>query len=204
MIRVFVADDHPVVLQGMAILLGESEDLHLVGSASTSVETVRQVGEARPDVVLLDVRLDDTATATLVQRLVEVAPSSAILLFTADVRHFAVPAAILAGAVGAVSKDVAPEVLRRTIRQAAAGERIDSAASRTTEHGVIPSLTPRELEVLRHVALGETNAEIADRLGLSPTTVKTYWQATMQKLGARNRTEAVGRAHGSGLLELPR
>lgn len=194
MITVFIVDDHPVVAQGIAMILDGDEQLQFAGAASGLREAITAVARFKPDVVLLDVRLPGTDVVTGVEALIRAAPTVRILLFTADPEHMQVRNARAAGALATLAKDTPPARLRRFIRTVAAGEPLDGD---TDDPGV---LTARQYDVLARVATGMTNGEIAEQLGLQPTTVKTYWQETMQRLGVRNRAEAIAAAYRRGLL----
>ncbi|KRB75073.1 hypothetical protein ASE01_17060 [Nocardioides sp. Root190] len=194
MTRVFVVDDHPVVAQGVGWALDDEPDLEFVGAAPTLHQAVAAVAGARPDVVLLDVRIPDTDVVVAVRDLLRAAPGAAIVLFTADPSHPYVRAARAAGAVATVSKDTAPARLRAIIRSAAVGTRLDE------DDAITALLTPRQQDVLVRVATGMTTIEIATELNLQATTVKAYWQEAMQRLGVRNRAEAIASAYRRGLL----
>lgn len=193
MIGIFVIDDHPIVAQGVTAVLAEAADLVFVGSAATLAEGLTAVATSGPDVVLLDVRLPDTDPVTAVEALRRALPQARIVLFTADPTHPHIRGARAAGAVATVAKDAGPESLRAVLRQVVAGVPTRDDA----EPGL---LTPRQHDVLTRVAMGMTGTEIAAELKLRPTTVKAYWQETMQRLGVRNRAEAIAAAYHRGLL----
>lgn len=205
-IRVLVVDDHPIVLDGVTLALSGTPWLNIVGYARSGRESVDMVRELRPDVVLLDLRLPDMLAPEAIRSLRSHAPGIKIAIFTAYADHAALDAALTAGAHAVVVKDVQRADLVDVIRRVAAGERVVPSdfegdhdvllARRLSERG----LTRREYDVLRRVAMGETNPEIAGALGLTRNTVKTYLQRTLEKLGARNRVEALARAHECGIL----
>jgi two-component system, NarL family, nitrate/nitrite response regulator NarL len=205
-VRVLVADDHPVVLDGVTLALQSTSWLQVAGYARNGREAVAAVDRLRPDVVLLDLRLPDMLGPEAIRQLLAHDPAVKIILFTAYPDHAALDAARAAGAHGVVVKDSERADLVDVIRRVVAGERVVSAdiggdngvllTRKLREHG----LTRREYEILRHVAMGETNPEIARALGLTRNTVKTYLQRTLEKLGARNRVEALGRANQLGIL----
>jgi DNA-binding NarL/FixJ family response regulator len=205
-IRVLVADDHPIVLDGVAAALQRTSYLQIAGYARNGRDAIAAVGRDRPDVVLLDLRLPDMLAPEVTLELLRVAPEIKVVIFTAYPEHAALTAALAAGAHGVVLKDTERADLVDVIRRVATGERVvcvDVGPDRGVlldrklrEHG----LTRREYEILRHVAMGETNPEIADTLGLTRNTVKTYLQRALEKLGARNRVEAVARANERGIL----
>jgi DNA-binding NarL/FixJ family response regulator len=202
-LRVLVVDDHPIVLDGVALALQRTSFLTLAGYARTGREAIDSVHQVRPNVVLLDLRLPDMLAPEAIRELLAKDSALKIIIFTAYPEHVALTAALTAGAHGVVVKDAERADLVDVIRRVSAGERVVSTdddgpllARRLREHG----LTRREYEILRHVAMGETNPEIAGALGLTRNTVKTYLQRTMEKLGAHNRVEALARANQLGIL----
>ncbi len=172
----------------------------------TGREAIAAVRRLRPDVVLLDLRLPDMLGPEVVQALRAQDTDIKVILFTAYPDHAALDAARAAGAHGVAVKDAEREDLVDVIRRVVAGERVVGAdaggssgamlSRRLREHG----LTRREYDILRRVAMGETNPEIAAALGLTRNTVKTYLQRALEKLGARNRVEALARANQLGIL----
>ena len=206
LVRVLVADDHPIVLDGVTLALQTTSWLQVAGYARNGQEAVTAVQRLRPDVVLLDLRLPDMLGPEVIGLLRAELPTVKIVLFTAYPDHAALGAALAAGAQGAIVKDTERADLVDVIRRVVAGERVVctgvSADSqlllnrKLRDHGI----TRREYEILRHVAMGRTNPEIAIALGLSRNTVKTYLQRTLEKLGARNRVEALSRANQLGIL----
>jgi DNA-binding NarL/FixJ family response regulator len=205
-IKVLVVDDHPIVLDGVALALQRTSYLQVAGYARNGREAIDAVTRLRPDVVLLDLRLPDMLAPETVGALLAVAPGVKVILFTAYPDHAALGDALAAGAHGVLVKDTERADLVDVIRRVAGGERVISVDvegdggillnRKLREHG----LTRREYEILRHVAMGETNPEIASALGLTRNTVKTYLQRSLEKLGARNRVEALARANQLGIL----
>jgi Response regulator containing a CheY-like receiver domain and an HTH DNA-binding domain len=205
-VRVLVVDDHPIVLDGVTLALHNTSWLRVAGYARCGREAISAVQTLRPDVVLLDVRLPDMLGPEAVQALRANAPAVKVIMFTAYPDHAALDAALAAGANGVVVKDSEPAELVDVIRRVLAGERVGPVENggsgaallnrKLREHG----LTRREYDILRRVAMGETNPEIALALGLTRNTVKTYLQRTLEKLGARNRVEALSRANQLGIL----
>jgi DNA-binding NarL/FixJ family response regulator len=203
---VLVADDHPVVLDGVTLALQRTSWLQVAGHARSGSETIAAAQRFRPDVVLLDLRLPDMLAPEVIAALLTEQPTVKIIIFTAYPDHAALEPALAAGAHGAIVKDTERADLVDVIRRVVAGERVwytgagaDSVVllnRKLREHG----LTRREYEILRHVAMGKTNPEIAAALGLTRNTVKTYLQRTLEKLGARNRVEALARANRLGIL----
>ncbi|HYW26885.1 MAG TPA: response regulator transcription factor [Terriglobales bacterium] len=202
-VRVLVVDDHPVVHDGVALLVERTRSVTIAGYARSGREAIDLAGQLKPDVVLLDLRLPDMLGSEAVRAIRRRAPGAAVLIFTAHPDHAALQAAREAGAAGMVVKDVTRSDLAEAITRAARGETLpwdpdgaEATAARLARFG----LTRREYDVLRRVAMGETNAEIAAATFLSRNTVKTYLQSALQKLGARNRVEAIARASEGGLL----
>lgn len=205
-IRVLVVDDHPVVRQGVAMLLRSDPQISLIGEACSAHEAIETTRRLRPDVILLDLRLPDMLACEAIPQLRGAHCTTKIVIFTAYAGHRAITTAIEAGADCCLRKDAADVDLAVAIKRVARGERFvdprlrqDSAPGRMPR-AAGPALTHREYEVLRRVAMGETNPEIAEVLGLSRNTVKTYLQTALQKLGVRNRVEAIAKANEAGLL----
>ncbi|WP_134663888.1 MULTISPECIES: response regulator transcription factor [unclassified Amycolatopsis] len=205
-VRVLVVDDHPVVRGGVELLAAEDPAITVVGGASTGHEAIKVAQEVAADVVLLDLRLPDMPAPELVTRLRRVAPRVRILLFTAFADHGAIEVLIEAGADGCLVKDITGGDFATAVRRVARGVRVVDPrlagrhASATPELLFRVGLTRREYEVLRLAAMGHSNPEIADQLALARNTVKTYLQTAMQKLNARNRVEAIAKAHELKLL----
>jgi DNA-binding NarL/FixJ family response regulator len=216
-VRIVVADDHQVVRAGFAGLLGTQPDFAVVGTAGDGAEAVRICRELRPDVVLMDVRMPgmDGIEAT---RQLAAGPDGTgprvLILTTFDLDEY-VYDALCAGASGFLLKDVTAERLFEAVRVVAAGEallaptvtrRLISEFARLRPHAAAPptgrlaTLTPRETQVLRLVAEGLSNPEIATRLVVTEETVKTHVSRVLSKLGLRDRTQAVVTAYESGLV----
>jgi two-component system nitrate/nitrite response regulator NarL len=202
--RVMVVDDHPVVRDGVALLLRSEPALVVVGSAETGRAALDRASELNPDLVLLDLRLPDMLAPEIVAGLRDVVPRARVVVFTAHGDHHGVQAALDAGAHGALLKDAAATDLVAALRRVLRGERVTdprTVPGGTSRDALARSgLTRREYEVLRLAAQGRTNPEIAESTGLARNTVKTYLQSALHKLGARNRVEAIGKAGEAGLL----
>ena len=205
-VRLLVVDDHPVVCDGVSLLLSRDASIEVVGSAERGRDAVTETARLRPDVVLLDLRLPDTDPPRLVAQLLVAAPQCRILLFTAHADSVAVQSCLEAGAAGCLLKDVGTEELISGLHAVVAGGRVvDPRFGRRPDLGLRErlnalSMTRREFEVVRLLATGMSNPEIAEELGLTRNTVKTYVQCALQKLGARNRVEAIAKAHEARLL----
>ena len=202
--RVLVVDDHPVVRDGVALLLRGDPALVVVGSAESGRTALERAPELSPDLVLLDLRLPDMLAPEVVVGLRELVPAARVVVFTAHGDHHGVQAALDAGAHGALLKDAAAIDLVAALRRVLRGERVTDPRLLPGEAGraaqARSGLTRREYEVLRLAAQGRTNPEIAECTGLARNTVKTSLQAALHKLGARNRVEAIGKASEAGLL----
>ena len=215
-IRLVIADDHDVVRTGFAALLATQPDFTVVGTAADGFEAVRVSREQEPDVVLMDVRMPGMDGIEATRRLarLDAARPRVLILTTFDLDEY-VYDAICAGASGFLLKDVTAERLFDAVRVIAGGEallaptvtrRLISEFAATHRHaGAAPvaalaALTPRETQVLRLVAEGLANPEIAGRLTISEETVKTHVSRVLAKLGLRDRTQAVVAAYETGLV----
>jgi len=212
MIRVVLVDDQALVRGGFRSILDRQDDMAVVGEAADGVEALAVCRREQPDVVCMDVRMPgmDGITATR-QVLREPRPPRVLVLTTFDLDRY-VYDALRAGASGFLVKDAPPERLVAAVRAIAAGEELfaPSVLRRLVEAyvreppddvgDVLGALTEREREVLRAMAGGLTNAEIAEALHLSPATVKTHVARILPKLGLRDRTQAVVLAYECGLV----
>lgn len=208
-ISVLVIDDHPIVFEGVGHLIDSTPWIALAAYARTGREGIMLAERTRPDVVLLDLRLPDMLGSEVIRGIRAGAPDAKVVLFTAFPDHAAVQPALAAGATAVVLKDVDKADLVDVIRRVAAGQPLDRTLGPADpdEQGRLRTqklrrsgITPREYDILRRISMGETNPEIAEQLGLTRNTVKTYVQNALSKLGARNRIEALNRLHELGLL----
>ncbi len=214
-VRIVVADDHQVVRTGFAALLDTQPDFTVVGTASDGAEAVRVSRQTVPDVVLMDVRMPGTDGIEATRQLAgEAGGPRIIILTTFDLDEY-VYDALRAGASGFLLKDVTAERLFDAVRVVAGGDallapavtrRLISEFARLQPVTAVPpsaglgELTPRETEVLRLLAEGLSNPEIASRLVVTEETVKTHVSRVLHKLGLRDRTQAVVLAYESGLV----
>jgi len=212
-IRIVVVDDQEVVRAGFAALLATQADFLVVGSAADGLEAVRTCRASRPDVVLLDVRMPVMDGIEAARRMARFPDGPRILMLTTFDLDEHVYDALCAGASGFLLKEVTAERLFDAVRVVAAGEAllaptvtrrlIDEFARlrpRPRQATPLRALTPRETDVLRLIAEGLSNTEIADRLVVSEETVKTHVSRVLGKLGLRDRTQAVVTAYESGLV----
>ncbi|SED02286.1 DNA-binding response regulator, NarL/FixJ family, contains REC and HTH domains [Amycolatopsis lurida] len=204
-VTVLVVDDHPVVRDGVSLLLRYDPAMTVVGSAETGRSAIQRAAELKPVLILLDLRLPDMLAPEVIAELRRVHPAGRIVVFTAHGDHQGVRAALDSGAHGCLLKDVAGTDLVAALRQVLRGERVVDPRifpddGQRSDALARSGLTRREYEVLRLAAQGQTNPEIAESTGLARNTVKTYLQSALHKLGARNRVEAIGKASEAGLL----
>lgn len=205
-VRVLVVDDHPVVADGVRLLLREEPDIEVIGSASDAATATRVVELDQPHVVLLDLHLPDALASELVGKLRAVAPQVHVVVFTAHRDHAALGPTLDAGVDGCLLKDAGATDLAAALRQVTHGipsfdPRVDDRVTHRLQGRLYESgLTRREYDVVRHAAAGRTNPEIAEQLGLTRHTVTGYLRDAMRKLGARNRIELITKASQSGLL----
>jgi DNA-binding NarL/FixJ family response regulator len=203
-IRLLLVDDHPVMRAGLANLLASEPGFEVVGQATDGVQGVQLWQQLRPDVCLLDLTMQ-------LRQLLAVAPAARVVMLTSSEAPEDVAAALAAGAVGYVTKNVEHEELVAAIHTAHAGEQVISsdmraATSRPGHRTGQPAhrLSPREVEVLGLLREGFTNTEIGRLLGISPRTAKAHVAAVIEKLDAVDRTQAVARAYDLGLLKAVR
>jgi two-component system response regulator NreC len=207
-IRVVLADDHAVVRAGLRLLLNREPDLEVVAEASNADDAARYVRGHRPDVLLLDLNMPGESGLDLIPRLVEEMPGTRIVVLTMQRDPAFARRALGSGAHGYVIKDAADEELVRAVRLAAAGQRyinpqLGARLVATPADARPGDLTERELEVLRLIALGYTNPEIAGQLYLSVRTIETHRSHIHQKLGLTTRSDLVRFAIEQRVIELP-
>jgi DNA-binding NarL/FixJ family response regulator len=201
-IRLLIADDHPVVRDGLSGIFAGADDFEVVGLASDGEEAVELARRLKPDVVLMDLRMPRMDGVSAIRRL---APGQRVLVLTTFDADSDVLPAIEAGATGYLLKDAPRSELYRAVRAAARGEAVLSPpvatrvlrAARSGE----PALSAREVEILELVARGTTNREAAERLFISEATVKTHLIHIYAKLGVPDRASAVAAAYDRGLLQ---
>lgn len=195
MIKILIADDHPVVRQGLRTFLGVQPDFEVVGEAADGEEAVQKAGELKPDVILLDLKMPGMDGLTALPSL---GPAK-VLILTSMTSGSVLPA-IRAGASGYLYKDVDPQALVQAIRSVHEGNVI--LAPGALDHPeAAAQLTDRESEVLAEITRGLANREIARELGVSEKTVKTHVSNLLQKLGVQDRTQAALYAIRNGLVD---
>lgn len=215
MITVVLVDDQPLVRAGLRTLLERDPAITVVGEAENGRRGVWLVQQQQPDVVLMDLRMPEVDGLAATRQIVadgQLQRTKVIVLTTFD-EDEEIHAAIRAGAAGYLLKDIAPDELRRAIHLVAGGEALLSPAitrrvmqqlvatpATTTNPALIAALTEREQEILRHIGLGESNEELAEKLVISPATARTYVSRLLGKLAARDRSQLVILAYESGLV----
>ena len=210
MIRIAIADDHPVVREGLVAMLETEPDFEVVGTAATGAEAAALVARVDPDVMLLDLELPELDGVGVLRRLAAEGARVRVIVFTVFDTDERIIAAVEAGAPGYLLKGAPRGELFAAVRTVAAGGSllapVASSAVLRRVRGEAPtggpSLTPREREVLQALARGLGNKQIAARLGVSERTVKFHVSALFEKLGAGNRTEAVTIAARAGLVSI--
>jgi two-component system, NarL family, response regulator len=205
-IRVLIADDHPVVREGLAAILRSEPDIQVVAEATDGVHACALYDQHLPDVVILDLRMPRKDGLKVVTELMSSRrPKPRIIVMTTYETEEDVRRALHAGAKGYLVKGALPDQILETVRRVAGGEalvptRIASVLTESLSH---PELSPRELQVLRQMAAGDSNKETGQKLNITEHTVKAHVKAILLKLGAVGRTEAIAIAMKRGLLREP-
>jgi DNA-binding NarL/FixJ family response regulator len=203
-IRILTVDDHPLLREGIAAVLGNQPDLSVVGEASNGYEAVERCRALGPDIVLMDLEMPDMSGVEAIRAIRALFPQTHIIVLTAHGSDAEILGALNAGAAGYLLKDGLRRELVDTIRRVHAGKRgiSPAVAQRIVEHQADDALTERELAVLVSVAAGNSNKIVADRLSISEETVKSHMRSILSKLGANDRTHAVTIAVKRGLISL--
>ena len=203
-IRVLCVDDHPLVRKGIASILANETDMELVGEAGTGREAIEQFRKLRPDVTLMDLRMQDLNGIEATREIRKEFPDARILALTSYDGDQDIYRALEAGVRGYMLKEMVHTDVLRAIRTVHSGKRLmpHEVAERLSEYFPQVALTPREVEVLGFVAKGMANKEIADKLGTASGTIKMHIQNILEKLGAADRTHAVTIAIQRGILHL--
>ncbi len=203
-IRVFSVDDHPLLREGIAALVNNQPDMVLVAEASNGAEAIQLFKQHLPDVTLMDLRLPDMSGIDIVIAIRTEFPEARIIMLTTFEGDVEIHRALQAGARGYLLKNMPPSELLDVIRQVHAGKKRipPEIASQLAEHMSDQNLTEREVEVLRQVADGNRNRDIAKNLFISEETVKVHIKHIMEKLGASDRTQAVSIGIRRGIIQL--
>jgi two-component system response regulator NreC len=212
-IRILIADDHAVLRAGVAMLLTAQADLVVVGEAAEGAGTVAKARDLRPDVLLLDLSMPGPSSGEVIRQVLRLSPATRILVLTMHDDPAYLASAMLAGAAGYVVKKVADTELLQAIRAVHAGRTFVDLTRSSDPHqrpaegahsagpGAPKDLSRREVEVLRLLAQGHSNQQVADRIQVSVKTVETYRTRLSDKLGLKGRSELYRFAVESGILD---
>jgi DNA-binding NarL/FixJ family response regulator len=203
-IRILCVDDHPLLREGIAAIINNQPDMVLVAEASNGTEAIQKFKEHLPDVTLMDLRLPDMSGVDSLIAIRADIPEARIIMLSTFEGDVEVQRALQAGARAYMLKNMPPKELVDGIRQVHAGKkRIPTEiAAHLAEHLSDDALTGREIDVLKHIAGGNRNRDIAERLFISEETVKVHIKHIMEKLGASDRTQAVAIAVRRGIIQL--
>jgi DNA-binding NarL/FixJ family response regulator len=203
-LRVMSVDDHPLLREGIATIINNQTDMTLISSVATGAEGIKSFNELQPDVTLVDLRLPDLSGIEVISAIRAQNPGARLIVLTTFEGDVEIQRALKAGASGYLLKNMPAKQIVDTVRAVHVGRRVipPQIAAHIAEHLAEESLSQRELEVLRHVAEGNRNRDIAELLHISEETVKVHLKHVMEKLGASDRTQAVAIAVRRGIMHL--
>ena len=203
-IRVFSVDDHPLLREGIAAIINNQPDMLMVAQAASGKDAIEMFRQFQPDVTLLDLRLPDVSGIDVLIAIRSEFPEARVAMLTTFEGDVDIRRALEAGARGYMLKTTPPKEIVATIRQIHKGKKQIPAevAAHLAEYFGDDALTEREIDVLRHIAGGNRNREIGERLFISEETVKVHIKHIMEKLGASDRTQAVAIAVRRGIIQL--
>jgi DNA-binding NarL/FixJ family response regulator len=213
-IRVLICDDHALLRRGLVMVLEEQDDIEVVAEAANGVEAVELALALTPDVILMDVRMPEADGLTATRTILEAIPTANVIMLTVSDDEDDLFEAMKLGAAGYLLKEISIDEVSQAVRDVSHGQRLvtpslatrlitefDGLGRRPGRRTEPPRLTPREVEVLRHVAEGASNRVIAGRLGIAENTVKNHVRNILEKLRLHSRAEAVVYALREQLLE---
>ncbi len=203
-LKILVVDDHPLLQEGIALVVQHETDMHVVGYASTGREAIDLFDKLRPNLVLMDLRLPDMSGIDAMIAIQAKSPNAKIIILTTFEGDAEVNRALKAGAAGYLLKTMPRKQIVESMRMIHAGRRrVDPrVAANLAEHMGQEALSQREIEILKQVAEGSRNKEIAAHLTLSEETIKSHMKNILEKLGAADRTQAVSIAVRRGIMQL--
>lgn len=203
-IRVLSVDDHPLLREGIATIVDSQPDMCLISQAANGTDAINQFRQHKPDVTLMDLRLPDLSGVDAMIAIRSEFPDARIIMLTTFEGDVEIQRALQAGARGYLLKNMPPSELAEAIRQVHAGRKQvpPDVAAHLVEHMGHEGLTVREIEVLRLIGGGNRNRDIGDQLFISEETVKVHVKHIMDKLGARDRTQAIAIAVRRGIIQL--
>jgi len=203
-IRIFSVDDHPLVHEGIATVIRAQQDMLLAGEAVNGREAIQRFRELKPDITLMDLRLPDMSGIDAMNSICSEFPEARVIILTTFAGDVEIQRALEAGARAYLLKSMPPKELVDVIRQVHAGKKRipPEIAAHLAEYYSVEGLTEREIEVLKQIAGGNRNRDIAEKLFITEETVKVHIKHIMEKLGASDRTQAVAIGVRRGIIQL--